>query len=54
MGVRAIVRSGRMWVHGHQLRLTKLLRVMLLLFHLCMLLSLLLVLSALDEHTQFL
>lgn len=56
MGIVAVVGGGRrrVWVHGHQLRLAILLRVVLLLLHLGMLLSLLLVLGALNEHTQLL
>lgn len=55
MGVVAVVRgSRRVWVHRQQLRLSILLRVVLLLLHLGMLLSLLFVLGALDEYTKLL
>lgn len=56
MGIVAVVSGGRrrVRVHGHQLRLAILLRVVLLLLYLGVLLSLLLILRALDENTQLL
>ena len=56
MGIVAVVGGGlrRVRLHWHQLRLAILLRVMLLLLYLGVLLSLLLILGALDEHTQLL